>query len=382
MPNNNSDIDGKERKIRDMLGLVKFCLEQTAKEDATGNAPSNFEPMDEDRRAWLQNAISSMTVDTTKQLLENLSLVKETIAQMEKDPTSHNIAVQKTCNAIEVLTDLCEEIDYATDFAKLDGFSIFKPLIGCSHEELIVKACELIAALAQNNPMCQIMAMNTRLLERLIDFVEMKGNQSHIKARSYALYAISSIIRSNQEVRTHFESRLDGLTVLLHLLDYQKLDQMLDTSCGTTTKKSGSISSNMSGSVEIDGKSSSVYWWRKLRIRTVFLFRTLCSESENASRFFYEKQAIKQIVEQLRNIHDPEIREHLLNALKAYLCSLDSKEKQIESLKLAADLKSIVEQIHNRSNTQEFGDDYDMTDTKSTCKELMNLIDSFQQQKK
>lgn len=363
MPNSG---ENKERRIKDMLGLVKFCLESTAKEDASASS-SNIVPMDPDRQAWLQQAISSMTVDTTALLLENVATVKETIAQMEKDP-NHNIPVQKTCSAIEFLTDLCEEIDYATDFAKLDGFSIFKPLIGSKHEEMIVKACELIAALAQNNPICQTMAMNTRTLERLIDFVDINDNQTHIKARSYALYAISSIIRSNQEVRTSFETQLDGLSVLHRLLDYQQLGQLLNT-------RSGSISSSTSTNGD-DNKSSSVYWWRKLRIRSLFLFRTLCLESQSASKFFFEKQAIKQVTEQLNSPHDPEIQEHLLHALKAFLSSLDVSQ-QIESLALSSNLKYIIDRIYN-SSLQGSDDDYDMTDTRSACKELMDLIDSFQ----
>jgi hsp70-interacting protein len=358
MPN-NSDTESKERRFRDLLGLVKFCLESTKSEDATG--PSNFEAMDPDRRAWLQRAIESMTVDTTKQLLENLATVKETIMQMEKNPT-HNVAVQRTCDAISILTDLCEEIDYAADFAKLDGFSIFKPLIKCSHEEMIVKACELIAALAQNNPLCQNMAVQTRLLEALLDFVAIKEDQSHIKARSYALYAISSIVRSNQEVRSYFESQLDGLTVLLDILSHQPLDNMLNHN------KSGATRTGE------ENKKSSLYWWRKLRIRSVFLFRTLCSESEKASDFFYQKHAIKHISDQLNTTQDLEIREHLLHALKAFLSSL-STTKQVECIKLAPDLRSIVERIH-KSSAQESGDDYDMTETRSICKELLDLIDS------
>lgn len=357
MPNNGDNNEGNERRIRDMLGLVKFCLETTSNEDHTSESPVNPEAMDPDRRAWLQQAISSMTVDTTQQLLENLALVKETITQMEKDQ-NHDIPVQKTCNAIEVLTDLCEEIDYASDFAKLDGFSIFKPLIGCPHEEMTVKACELIAALAQNNPLCQSLAVQSRLLERLIDYVHIKEDQSHIKARSYALYAISSIIRCNQEVRTRFESQLEGLPVLLHLLDYQHLDKMLDTKSSASKE---------------DNKSPSVYWWRKLRIRSIFLFRTLCDESESASRFFYDKQAIKQLTNQLSNCHDAEIREHLLHALKAFILSFD-KAMLSESLRIAPNLKDVVVQIYE-SSLQRSNDDCDLSDTKSTCKDVLKLID-------
>lgn len=361
MPTNGDN----ERKIRDMLGLVKFCLETTAKEDATG--PSSIStPMDPDRRAWLQNAINSMTVDTTRQLLENLALVKETVFHLEKNPSDQTIPVQKTCQAIEVLTDLCEEIDYACDFVKLDGFSIFKPLIGCSHEDLIVKACELIAALAQNNPICQTMAMNSRLLEKLIDFVDLKEPHNHIKARSFALYAISSIIRSNQDVRIFFEGTLDGLSVLSRLLDYNQFDQL------TSTKSN----SNQPPRSPEESKSSLNYWWRKLRIRSVFLFRTICSESETASNYFFERQAIKKLENQLENPHDPEVREHLLNAVKAFLLSL-GQQKQLETLRIAPDLARIVEQIHS-SSLRESDDQYDMTDTTSTCKELLDLINSLQ----
>lgn len=363
MPNNGDNGEGKERRIRDMLGLVKFCLETTAKEDPTANSMCPVEPMDPDRQSWLQQAIANMTVDTTRQLLENLALVKETIAQMEKDP-NHDIPVQKTCNAIEVLTDLCEEIDYAADFAKLDGFSIFKPLIGCPHEEMTVKVCGLIAALAQNNPVCQNVALNTRLLEKLVDFVDLKDSQSHVKARSYALYAISSIIRSNQEVRAHFETQLQGLSVLLKIINCQQSDTM-------QSSRSSPVKSSSD-----DSRSSAAYWSRKLRIRSIFLCRTLCLESQNASTFFYEKQAIISITNQLENLNDPEIREHLLHAILAFLISLE-KDKQIESLKSVPNIKSIVEQVYNSSQL-ESSDDYDLTDTKSTCKELLNLIDSLQ----
>lgn len=352
-----------------MLGLVKFCLESTKNEDASST--NHVEPMDPDRMAWLQQAVSSMTVDTTRQLLENLALVKETVVQLDKNP-NQNIAIQKTCNAIEILTDLCEEIDYAADFAKLDGFSIFKSLIRCEHEELIVKACELIAALAQNNPICQNIAMSTRLLEQLVDFVDIEKESSHVKARSYALYAISSVIRSNQEVRTYFETTLDGLSVLISLLSHQEPDQaMIETNSGAP--KQGSFCGSE------DGRSSSVYWWRKLRIRSIFLFRTLCSESLNASKHFFEKQAINQVIDQLKSTKDPEIREHLLHALKAFLDSLD-RAKQTKSMENSPDLRDIVERIH-KSITGTSNDDYDLTDTKSICEELLNLIEQFQTKK-
>lgn len=337
-----------------MMGLVKFCLDTTSNEDPT-STPS-LAVMDADRRAWLEQVISSMTIDVTKQLLENLATVKEIVVQIERNPTQ-DIDVQRACNAIEVLTDLCEEIDYASDFAKLDGFSIFKPLIGSSHEQLIVKACELIAALTQNNSICQDLAMKTKLLQRLVEFINKKHDQSQIKARSFALYAMSSIIRSNEEVRSHFETQLDGLTVLLELLDRQSLDDKLDAK----PEAAGD-------------RDSSSYWWRKLRIRTVFLFRTLCGESARASTFFYERHAIKQITELLICSQDLDVREHLLNALDSYLSSINH-DMQIESLKSAPNLKNVLQQVQVLSQ-QGSNDDFDFTETRSVCKKVLDLIDS------
>lgn len=358
----NGDHDSKERRIRDMLGLIKFCLETTAKEDASGDVSSNIPPMDPDRRDWLEQAINSMTVDTTRQLLENLALVKETVAQLESDP-NHDIALQKTCDALGNLTDLCEDMDYAVDFSKLDGFAIFKPLIGCKHEELIVKACELVAALVQNNPVCQDIAMQTRLLEKLVDFVDLKDSQQHLKARPYALYAVSSIIRSNPTVRRYFENQIDGLTVLLSLLNYRQLDEML------SAETAADVNTN-----------SSVYWWRKLRIRSIFLFQTLCLESEAAPEFFFQKQALKQLSEQLKNSKDPEVREHLLQATKTFMQTFNDN-KLAESIQHSPELKDIVEGIYKHLTiepghaVQEDGA-YDLSDSISSCKDLMQIIDN------
>lgn len=412
--NVNNDSGANERRIRDMLGLVKFCLESTASEDASGSNEL-VEPMDADRLAWLQNAFASMTVDTTKQLLENLTTVKETVVELIKYPNAP-VRVNQTCQSMEILTDLCEEIDYARDFAKLDGYSIFIPLINCRHEQLIIKACELIAALSQNNPVCQDIALEIRLLEKLIDFVDFRNTQNFIKARSYALYAISSIIRSNPRVRNQFERQLDGLSVLMKLLDFNSFE---DPSCEvvssttTTSTTSSTLSSSSSDNRSQQAVSSSeitsstatpassssssnqlsanpneaptdqsklTYWLRKLRIRAIFLFRTLCSESSNASNYFYEKQAIKLLAKQLQQPQDRELREHLLQAVYAFLSSLD-QTKRVASMVVVPNLSEVVANIRRRTSVSEAvkgGDHYDLTDTRSICEELLQLIDSIQ----
>lgn len=348
MSSNGGEGEQNERKIRDMMGLVKFCLEATAKEDAQGTTPS-IGPMDPERRAWLEQAIRSMTVDTTKMLLDNLSFVKETIEKMRTNPND-SIDIDKTCGSIQVLTDLCEEIDLADDFAKLNGFSIFQPLISCKHDELVVKACELIAALAQNNPNCQGVALHTRLLEKLLDYVAQKESIAHVKARSYALYAISSIVRASSDVWKHFETSVEGLSVLLQLLDCEPIE------AGDSCQDS----------------NSPVYWQRKLRIRSLFLFKNLVTESARVAEYFCSKDIVVKLSRQIKPSVDFELLEHLLNALKTFLESISSDERS-RMLAPVPELKQSLQTVMERAS-QAKDSDYDVGDVIATCRELSALV--------
>lgn len=335
-------------------------------------------------------------VDTSKLLMDNLAIVKDTVSELQKQ-SSISLRVDQTCHALEILTDLCEEIDYANDFSRVDGFSIFIPLIECSHEKLIIKACELIAALSQNNPVCQDVALDMKLLDRLLGFVDSKHTNELIQARSYALYTISSIIRSNNRVRTRFERQLNGLTLLLKLLDFDAYEDPSSQIVSSTTTPSNpdSPTNSHNGRRSSPCKSATysatpneaptdpsklTYWLRKLRIRAIFLFRTLCSESQYSSQEFYDKKAIKLISKQLQQPQDRELREHLLQGLYAYLRSLD-KSKQMASILEVPNIREVVANISRRTSVTEAvegGDHYDLTDTRSICEELLTLIDNIQ----
>ena len=113
-----------------------------------------------------------------------------------------------------------------------------------------------------------------------------------------------------------------------------------------------------------------------MRIRSIFLFRTLCEESSTASLFFYEKGALTEIAHQLDNLQDPEIREHLLFAGAAFLTSLQG-DRRIQALETVPDLRNTVQKVFDLSK-QEIHYEFDLTDTKSICKELLHMIDSLQ----
>merc|ERR1712226_713018 len=60
------------RQPHDLEGLLKFCMQVTANEDAPSGA---VEEMDPERRQWLEDAISGMTVDVVKQLAEAIKII-------------------------------------------------------------------------------------------------------------------------------------------------------------------------------------------------------------------------------------------------------------------------------------------------------------------
>merc|ERR1712107_928375 len=59
------------RQPKDLQGLLKFCMEATANEDAPalpGDPAARLAAMEPERRAWLEEALDKMSVDVVEQL--------------------------------------------------------------------------------------------------------------------------------------------------------------------------------------------------------------------------------------------------------------------------------------------------------------------------
>jgi hypothetical protein len=71
--------DGGERDasrpVRDMQSLLHLCIRNTEADDGGTNV-RNYQ-MDEERKAWLEEAMKSMSVDVIKEMLENIESIKE-----------------------------------------------------------------------------------------------------------------------------------------------------------------------------------------------------------------------------------------------------------------------------------------------------------------
>jgi len=175
------------RQPRDLEGLLKFCMQVTASEDAPAAA---VQEMDPDRRRWLEEAIAGMTVDVVKQLAEAIKILGGPAAF---DPEASEDDLEEIEMAFEAVDDWCGNLDMANNFHKIDGFHVLKKVLNESPHAM-ARACAANAAaeMAQNNPYCQENFVSDGFLPVLLNLME-KDGQELVKLKS--LYAISSIVR-------------------------------------------------------------------------------------------------------------------------------------------------------------------------------------------
>ncbi len=103
---------------RDLRALLKFCMETTRSEDASGDA--NAEPMDEERRAWLSAAIDGMSVNVAEELSKAIAELLDESVVMDADAES----VERQEEAFDFVDEWTEDLDMANNFHKLGGFQV------------------------------------------------------------------------------------------------------------------------------------------------------------------------------------------------------------------------------------------------------------------
>lgn len=196
--------DGDHRHTRSLEGLLKFALESTAAEDAPG--PSTVQMTDEGR-GWLQEAIQHFTGnDPVKQMLVAVELLT---ARGDSDDD-----VEIKMRALEDLQDYCEDIDLARDFHKIGGYTLLLSLLQSTHANLRWNTAALIGTVVQNNPYCQKMALDEKLLPGLLRTLDTDDN---VTVRVKALYAISCMTRDVPEAQDVFVEE-DGFSSLMRAM--------------------------------------------------------------------------------------------------------------------------------------------------------------------
>ncbi|ELT89868.1 hypothetical protein CAPTEDRAFT_21393 [Capitella teleta] len=286
--------EGEERDERrypqNLQGILKFCVDNTKSEDATGE--SQFSEMTAERRQWLQEALASMGggKDLVKQMMEDMQLLLKPDSEID---------VESKEQALDDLCELVEDLDLANDFFKIGGFTLFPPLL--KHPEPSIRAvtAELMATLAQNNPFCQDSLHGSKALDVLIPIVEDSEENDNVRIKAHL--AISSLVRAHEASQKDFLAA-DGCSVLLRA---------------------------MQSGVE------------KLQIKATFLLCGLCDEQSSVKDILHDMGMVHQVVAMLRLPHST-FHEHLMRALLAMASDHPNNIKECQKSELQ--LESLLNQ--------------------------------------
>ncbi|KAL1473611.1 hypothetical protein MTO96_021903 [Rhipicephalus appendiculatus] len=87
--------DDNARNPKNLPALLNFCVRNTATEDAPSSSTASMDP---ERRKWLEEAMSDMTVSPVEEMQKNLNVIKETLSQHRE---SGQAPTEEACCTLE-----------------------------------------------------------------------------------------------------------------------------------------------------------------------------------------------------------------------------------------------------------------------------------------
>ncbi|KAL0280833.1 UNVERIFIED_CONTAM: hypothetical protein PYX00_002009 [Menopon gallinae] len=265
------------RPPRSLQDLLRYSTEVTT--NSVGSSQGSSAPLDDESRKFLEAALKSLTVDIIGELMKCIEIL-----QMAKDVSEDSEDSAECEAALDHIFDFVDNIDVANDFHKIGGFSVLNPCLNSLRSSIRWRGAELVAYLCQNNPYCQNKILESRILSTLLNMIDTDINDT-VKVK--AMYAVSCIVRDNEEALKEFGSS-DGYSVLLRALQSDIV---------------------------------------KLNIKAAFLLTALCSQKPDIKdelvKMGYVEQLVGQIAIQMQLDVHSEVAEHLLSAL---LCLIQDHE--------------------------------------------------------
>ncbi|GAB0095984.1 hsp70 nucleotide exchange factor FES1 [Sergentomyia squamirostris] len=150
----SSDQPDQPRQPTNLQGLLKFAMEATKAEDAPGS--STIEPMDPERKKFLEEALKGLSVDIVQELINSL----QTLSNSESSESDQ-------LDSLENINHYILNIDQANNFHKIGGFSVLKPCLKSQYGSVRAETASLIAELSKNNPYCQEQLLKSEMLQEL-----------------------------------------------------------------------------------------------------------------------------------------------------------------------------------------------------------------------
>ncbi|XP_039313830.1 hsp70-binding protein 1 [Solenopsis invicta] len=312
-------LANQPRQPTNLQGLLKYAMDAAQSEDSENKPP--IYPLDEEKKTFLNEALSSLTVNVIEELQKAIQVLSNVVNLRVDDDLSEYE------NVLERMADFVDNIDIANDFYKIGGFSVFQPCLNSSHSSIRWRIADIIAELAQNNPFCQDKLLEAGVFPVLLSIIDTDPSE---QARIKALYAVSCIVRGHPASLKYMDTH-DGYSVLLRA---------------------------MQSPVE------------KLQIKSAFLLSSLCSKSDsNDMKYTLIKMGfIEQAAGLLGRIDlQPTVREQLLRVLSSmvndnFLPAL----KECRRSQLC--LRSTLEQLLTELKPVENQDEIDM------CSELLDKV--------
>ncbi|XP_028928548.1 hsp70-binding protein 1 [Ornithorhynchus anatinus] len=239
--------------------------------------PPAHEPMSEERRQWLQEAMSAALRGPSEEVEQMKSCLKVLVRPepLSGPDTELTADQQEREGALELLADLCENMDNAADFCQLSGMHV---LVGryleAAAAELRWRAAQLVGTCSQNVAAIQEQRAGLGALRKLLRLLDRDPSDA---VRVKALYAISCLVREQEAGLLQF-LRLDGFSVLMRAMQRPV---------------------------------------RKLKVKSAFLLQNLLGRTPEYKGTLCSMGMVQQLVSLIRTEHSP-FHEHVLGAL----CSL------------------------------------------------------------
>nr|XP_058136820.1 hsp70-binding protein 1 isoform X2 [Dasypus novemcinctus]XP_058136822.1 hsp70-binding protein 1 isoform X2 [Dasypus novemcinctus] len=200
---------------RNLQGLLQMAITAGSQEPEPAT-----EPMSEERRQWLQEAMSA----AFRGQQEEVEQMKNCLWVLSQPPPpsageAELVADQQEREgALELLADLCENMDNAADFCQLSGMHL---LVGRYLEAgaagLRWRAAQLIGTCSQNVAAIQEQVLGLGALRKLLRLLDRDTCDT---VRVKALFAISCLVREQEAGLLQF-LRLDGFSVLMRAMQQQ-----------------------------------------------------------------------------------------------------------------------------------------------------------------
>nr|XP_060636441.1 hsp70-binding protein 1 [Anolis sagrei ordinatus]XP_060636443.1 hsp70-binding protein 1 [Anolis sagrei ordinatus] len=303
---------------RSLQGLLQMAVTSGTAE------PGPMEPMSDERRQWLQEAMVEAfrgQMDEVEQMKECLQLLEPSTPGAERGESSNETQsdLDQRKGALDILAELCENMDNAADFCKLEGMRLLAHrYLEHEEQELRWRAAYLVGTCAQNVPKVQEQALALGCMRKLLRLLDQDPSEA---VRIKALFAISCLVRAQETGLQQF-LRLDGFSVLMRAMQ-----------------------SNV----------------QKLKVKSAFLLQNLLIDHPEQKEVLCSMGMVQQLVALIRSEHST-FHEYVLGALCSLVTDFPQGVRECQEPELSLE-ELLKERCQLLKGQEEFQEELDFCET-------------------